>query len=283
MSQTAFQKQYRQETIAVFETGATLVRDTVTTEIVAKGDQAIFLTGGSDGAEAVTRGVNGMIPSRSDDFTQHTCQLAEWHDKPRQTRFNVFASQSDQRRVAQRTSVKVINRKIDQLIINELNTSTVNTGTAATASMTLCTRAKAILGNNKVPFDGRIYALITPAFESYLYTVKEFASADYVNIKPLPESALAFTNQPKAIEWLGIKWIVHPDLPGAGTATEKCFMYHQSAIGHAMDMERFNTAVGYNEEEDYHYTRTSCFMGSKLLQENGVVVINHDGSVMAAA
>lgn len=283
MAATAFQEQFRQETIAAFELGRSLVRDTTTTEIVVKGNQATFLVAGSGGASAVTRGVDGMIPARADDLTQTTVTLTEWHDLVRKTRFNIFASQGDQRAVMQRTTVGVINRKVDADIITELNTGTVNTGTAATATLGLVTRAKAILGNNKVPFDGNIFALITPAFESYLYQIKEFGNAEYVDIKPIPDADLAFADRPKAINWLGVKWIVHPELPGAATSAEKCFMYHASAIGHAMDMTSFNTAVGYEEENDYSFARATCFMGTQILQNSGVVVMNHDGSAMAAA
>ena len=39
-----------------------------------------------------------------------------------------------------------------------------------------------------------------------------------------------------------------------------------------------NVAVGYDEEQDYSYCRMSTFMGSKLLQDTGVVQILHDNS-----
>lgn len=283
MAETAFQEKFRQETIAAFEVGQSLIRDTVTTEAEVEGNQATFLVAGSGGAKAVTRGVNGMIPARGDDLTQTTVTLTEWHDLVRRTRFNIYASQGNGNAIMQRTTVGVMNRKVDEDIIAALNTGTVNTGSAGTATLALVTRAKAILGQNKVPFDGRIFAIITPAFESYLYGIKEFASAEYVDLKPIPDADLAFADRQKAINWLGVKWIVHPELPGVGTNAEKCFMYHAGSIGHAVDMDRFNTAVGYDDEQDYSYARASTFMGTKVLQNSGIVVMNHDGSAMAAA
>lgn len=283
MAETAFQKQFRQETIAAFEVNQSLTRMTTTTEAVIKGNQAEFLVAGSGGATAVTRGVNGMIPARGDDNQQTTVTLVEWHDLVRKTRFNVESSQGDQRSIMQRTTVGVMNRKIDDDIITELNTGTVNTGTAAVASLALATRAKTILGNADVPFDGEIYALISPAFEAYLHATKEFASVDYVDMKATPDADLAYNGTQKMMRWLGVNWIVHPNLPGVGTNAEKCFMYHKSAIGHAMDAANLNTAAGYDEEQDYSFCRASCFMGTQLLQNSGVVVINHDGSALAAA
>jgi len=282
MADTAFQTQYRQEFIAAFEQNQSLLRDSVTTEAVIKGNTATFLVAGSGGAEAVTRGVNGLIPARPDDLDQLSATLKEWHDLVRKTRFNIFASQGNQREIMQKTSMGVINRKIDQEIITELNTGTLDTGAAVTASLALAVRAKVILGNNKVPADGNLFAAVTPAFMGYLLQVPEFGSADYVSRKPVDSGETAFTDKAGFYRWLGVNWIEHPDLPGVGTSAEKNFMYHRSAIGHAVNKEGIQSPVGYDEEQDYSYARCSCDMGSKLLQNSGVVVINHDGSAYAA-
>jgi hypothetical protein len=282
MADTAFQIQYRQEFVQGFEMRQSLVRDAVTTEATIKGNQATFLVADSGSASAVTRGVNGLIPARADNLTQKTATLAEWHDLVRKTNFNVFASQGDQRRIMQETTMGVINRKVDSDIITILNTGTQDTGSAATASLQLVTRSKAILGNAKVPFDGNISALITPAFEAYLLQTKEFASADYVAGKPVDDGASAWKDVPMVYRWLGVNWIVHPELPGAGTSAEKCFMFHRSAVGHAINSEGIQSPVGYDEEQAYSWARCSVDMGSVLLQNTGVVVMNHDGSAMVA-
>ena len=275
MADHAFQTQYRQEFIAGFEQRQSLVRKTVTTEVEIKGNTATFLVADSGSAEAVTRGLNGLIPARADNLSQSSATLVEWHDLVRRTSFNIFASQGDGRRIMQETTMGVINRKIDSDIITTLNTGTQDTGAAATGSLSLALYAKTILGNNAVPSDGNISALITPAFEAYLMQTKEFASADYVNNKPFAGVLPMFT-------WAGVNWIVHPNLPGKGTNAEKCFMYHKSAIGHAINTGDISTAVGYEEEHDYSFCRASAYLGSALLQNSGVVVINHDGSAFAA-
>ncbi len=274
MADTAFQTQYRQEFIAGFEQTESLVRKLVTTEAVIKGNQAMFLVADSGDAEAQTRGVNGLIPARADNLTQFTATLVEWHDLVRKTNFNVFGSQGNQREIMQKTTMGVINRKIDQDVIAELLTGSVNTGGAVTASLALAMKAKTILGNAEVPRDNRLNALITPAFEAYLMQQETFASADYVNNKP-------FTADMTMFRWAGINWVVHPNLPGKGTNAEKCFMFHQTAIGHAVNKKDLESKVGYDEEQAYSWARASIDMGAKLLQNSGVVVINHDGSAYA--
>ncbi len=283
MAESAEQIQYRQEYIAEFETNATLLRDTVTTEAVIKGNQARFLVAGSGGASAVTRGINGNIPTRGLSNTTQTATLVEWHDLPRTTDFNIFQSQGDQRMIMQRSSVSVMNRKIDDDIITELNTGTVNTGAAVTGSVALVLRAKTILGLAKVPWDSNITGLITPAMEAYLMQTKEFASVEYINNKPMNEADAAWKDRPTMFRWLGVNWITHPDLPGVGTTAEKCFMYHKSSLGHAVDIRGVRVASGYNDEQDYSWQRASCYMGPQVLQNAGIVIVNHDGSALVAA
>lgn len=283
MADTAFQTQFRQEFIAGFEQNRSLLRDSVTTEVMVKGNEATFLVADSGGAEAVTRGINGRIPGRPDNLNQLTATLKEWHDVPERTGFNLFASQGDGRRIMQMTAMGVINRKIDQDIIDALETATNDTGSSVTATLKLILKAKTILGLNDVPADGQITAVVSPAFMAYLHMIKEFNNADYVNKKPLDNGDAFWKDQAGYYNWLGVKWIEHTKVPGVGTASEKCFMFHKSAVGHAAPSESIQTYADYDKRDDFSWCRCTAFMGSKLLQNSGVVVINHDGSEFAAS
>ena len=280
MAETAFQTQYRQEHIQSFERRQSVLRTCTTTEAVISGNTAVFLVAGSGAATAVTRGVNGLIPSRADDLTQNSCTLSEWHDLVRKTGFNVFGSQGNQRKIMQETTMAVLNRKIDAQIITELETGTNDTGTAVTATLNLWVKAKTILAVNNAG-GGMVCAAITPAFHGYLSQIPEFSSADYVNVKPYA----ATTNDDviQVFRWHGVYTIVHTGLTGLATSAEKCLMWNAKAIGHAADSSGMKTPVGYDDEQDYSYARASMYMGAKLLQNAGVVVINHDGSGFAAS
>jgi hypothetical protein len=276
MADNATQIMYRQEFIKKFEERQSLLLKTVTTEADIKALSAVFLTAGSGAEEAVTRGSSGLIPAIPDDETQVTATLKEWHALKKKTGFNIYTGQSDQRKIMQMNALAILNRKIDKIIITELMTGTQYAGVAAeTASLALVMKAKGILGNADVEYDGNLNCLITPAFEAYLMQTKEFASADYVNNKPFETVQRMFT-------WAGVNFIVHRGLTGKGTAAEYCIMYHKDAIGHAMDKAAIVTDAGYNGEQDYSWFRATGFMGSKLLQNTGVVQIRHDGSAFAA-
>jgi len=284
MADSAFQTQYRQEFIAGFEQRQSLLRDTVTTEAVVKGNTAVFLVADSGSASAQTRGLNGLIPARADNNTQYSCTLREWHDLVRKTGFNVFASQGNQRDLMQQTTMGVINRKIDDDIITELNTATNDNGTAATGSVSMFQHGRVILGNNAVPWDSNITLLATPAMLAYLEQAPEFANAQYVDVRPYAGAEnVSWRDKPMAYRWRNCLIVEHPNLPGKGTAAEKCFLYHKNAIGHAANTAGMESPVGYDEEQDYSWARASIFMAAKLLQNSGVVVLNHDGSAYAAS
>lgn len=279
MAETAFEVAYREETIAGFEQGQSYLRSTVTTQAVIKGNQARFLVADTGGATAVTRGTNGMIPSRTDNLTTSTATLVEWHDKPRKTSFNIFASQGDGKQIMQNGTIKVMNRKIDSDIITTLATATQYAGTTALpAQLSTFAFCRALLGNNDVDTTDvdNMFFVMTPAFEAYMMQTPEWSSKDYVEMRVMGGPVMRY------LRFGGFNCILNGNLPNKGTSSEICYAYHRSAIGHAANTGEMMVKVGYNDEDDYSWARTSMFMGGALLQNAGVVKVRHDGSGFAA-
>lgn len=280
MSESAFQTQYRQESIAAFEQTESLLRMCCTTEAVFKGNTAVFLVVGSGGATAVSRGLNGMIPARNNDLDQFSCVLSEWHDLVRMTSFNIFASQGNQREQMQRTTVAVVNRKIDSQIIDELNTGTVTVGAAsAIPTFSMWQNGRVKLSNAAVPMDNNWSFVTQPSFIAFMEQAPEFSNMQWVDVKPLAGGDNAsWRDKVMAYRYRNVLIVEHPNLPGKATASEKSFLFHKSAIGHAADTSGMNTEVGYNGEQAYSWARASLNMGAKLLQNTGVVVFTSDGT-----
>lgn len=283
MAESAFQIQYRQEFIKGFEQHESLLRMSVTTEAVIKGNTATFLVADSNNATPTTRGLNGLIPARADNLSQPAATLYERHDLVRKTGFNIFASQGNQRAIMQMSSRGVINRRCDTDIIEVLNTATNDTGAAVKGTVRLFQKARVILGNNDVPWDGDVALACTPAFMAYLEEAPQFSNAEWVSMKPFAGQGAEWADKMKAYRWKNCWIIEHPNLPGAGTSAEKCFLYHKNAIGHALDSAGIQAKIGMDEEQDYSWARTTAYMGGVLLQNSGVVVINHDGSEFVAS
>lgn len=283
MADAAVQIQYRQEYIQAFEQHQSLLRDTVTTEAVIKGGQAVFLVAGSGSASAVTRGLNGRIPARSDNNVQNTVTLQEWHDLVRKTGFNIFESQGNQRSIMQMTSMAVLNRKIDDTIINQaLNTGTVAIGASGQIpNVSLVMNGIVKLQNAAVPWDSNVTLLAQPSFLAYLMQAPEWTSALYVDMRPFAGKDPNWRDRPQSFKWMNMLVVSHPNLPSRGTSSEKSFLYHKTAVGHAMDTAGLQTPVGYFEEQDYSWARASAYMNALVLQNTGIVVIQHDGSAYA--
>lgn len=200
MADSAFQTQYRQELVSEFEEGMSWLRQCTVTEAVIKGNQAVFLVAGSGGAAAVTRGINGLIPARADSNTQLSCTLTEWHDLVRKTRFNIFASQGDQRRLMQETTRKVLNRRVDADIIAQLDTASNSLGSATTFALSVVAKAITTLGENEVPVEeeDKMYAVATPAVRGYIMQLPEATKIDYVEMKFLAGPAR------RMMRWAGL-------------------------------------------------------------------------------
>jgi hypothetical protein len=275
----AFQTSYRKEHIAMFEQNYSVLRPGCVQEAVIKGNSAVFLVSGSGGATAVTRGVNGLIPYGTVSNAQNTATLVEYHAPFERSGFNIFASQGDQKRIMQESSVATLNRNIDAAIITQLDTATSYTGTAVTASLNLVIRAKVILSLNDVDTtqEDKMFAAVTPAFEGYLMQIPEYSSSDWVEVKP-------FVGPSKRMRrWAGINWMFHNHLTGVGTSTEYCYIWHQHAVGHAANSKEMEVEVGYDAKQQLSWSRASLYHGAKILQQTGIVQMRHDGSAYASA
>ena len=264
---------YREEYVPIFERGESQLRAACVQEVNVSGRDVVFLTAGSGSAEATTRGSNGLITPRSNANTQNTCTLVELNDLVEGTKFTYDLSQGNQRMIAAKTSADVIHRKVDDQIIAQLDTATIN-DSASVASVSKVMTAVATLGNANVNIgeEDNMFGLITPSFYGYLMQVPEFTKSDYVEIKPFSGAVKRYRR------WAGINWIMHSGLTGLGTASEKCYLFHRNAIGHACRTQDLDTDAGYDGRQAMYWTRSSAWAQAKLLQNSGVVQMLHNGS-----
>lgn len=280
----AYKTLYREEIVDGYEVNQSLLRKSVTTEHQMSGQKVVFLVADSGGAAATTRGADGDLIYRENSNTQSTCTLVPWYDAVRLNSFDIFATQGDQKQVAQKGTWAVINRRIDKDITAILDTATVQvSATAATADVFGVVKAKTILLNADIPSDGNISAAITPAFSGYMLMGTEFNNIDYINNKPLGEDNLNWRDKPQSYVWNGITFIEHPTLTGATTATEKCYFYHKASIGHAFNTDTLSMDMGYDGEHRRSWVNCEAFIGSVKLQNTGIVQFLHNGLEMAAA
>jgi hypothetical protein len=269
---------YRDEFVASFEQRQSYLRDTVTTESMTKGSAAIFLVTGQ--AEAMKeRGVDGLIPASNETDAQVTVNLKEMHHRATATNYDIFQGQSDRRRIMQMRGMVAANKEIDDNIIAGLVGATTTFGTTINNTNTL-TIGRLVdmlseLYEQQVDADGQITCVWTPKMHARLMMIAQVSSVDFVDKKPLIEG-------PQPFKFLGATHIMHPRLPGVGTATATNFIYHKAAFGHAVDSAGIKTDIGYNGEHDYSYARHTIYHGSKVLQNAGILKVTHkDDDVLA--
>ena len=262
---------YRDEFVASFEQRQSYLRDTVTNEAMVKGSSAVFLVTGQ--AEAMKeRGVDGLIPASNEVDTQVTVTLKEMHHRTTATNFDIFQGHSDRRRIMQMRGMVAANKEIDDNITTALGSATNawNSGSALTAlTIGVFTDILVYLFANQVDNDGQISCVWTPKMYGRIVQLAQLSSVDYVDKKPLIDG-------PQPFKWMGCTHIMHPRLPGVGTAAASNFIYHKNAIGHAVDTAGIKTDIGYNGEHDYSYARHSLYHGSKILQNAGILKVVHN-------
>ena len=266
--------QYRNAFIDQFEGRVSALRLASTKESVIKGNTATFLVAGSGTDTAVTRGVHGQIPYGNPTNTQVSATLVEKHAPYELTSFNIFASQGDQKEVMRKASMSVINRDIDLVVLAELANATIDTGAYQTASMAMVEKAKGYLGNNDIPVEEEenMFAIVSSSFMALLRQTTEFASADYVDVKPLVGPTR------RMLRWNGVNWIQSARVTGVGTSQELCYMWHRNALGYAVNVGEDSIAIGYDEKQDSSWSRASIFHAAKILQNTGIVQMKHDGA-----
>lgn len=264
--------QYREEWIVAFQRGETPLKSAVTKELMLSGLTAKFALQGSAG-RMTSRGANGLIPSRSRTDTQPTITLVEKHSKETQTGFNVFTAPANLREAMQNAGALTAYREIDYTILDALETATnqYNGGAAVTLTHGKLVDAITDIFERHVSTGDMITCVWTPKAWGRLLTIPEFASEDYVSDKPLIGTGV---DKPKV--WMGAMHMMHSGLPGVGTATASNFIFAKSAVGHAIASGEIQVASGYNDEDDYSFSRHTIYDGATILQQDGVIEVVTD-------
>jgi hypothetical protein len=274
MSVEASKTQYRQAFVDQFETKISAFRVATTKETMGSGESVKFLVAGSGTDTAVSRGVNSLIPYGNPTNTQVSATLVEKHAPYELTGFNIFASQGDQKAIMRQASMSVINRDIDLTVLAELANATIDTGAYATASLAMVVKAKAYLGNQDVPTQeaDNMFAAVSPMFMANLMQTTEFASADYVDVKPFVGPTR------KMLRWAGVNWIETNLVTGVGTSRSfaTCGTARRWATPSTSARTRSPSAT--TTSRTLSWSRATIFHAAKILQNTGIVQLKHDGS-----
>jgi len=272
---TSFITSYEAKVHEVFQRQGSYLKDSVRLKDNVVGSTAVFQKIGK--GTATTKARHGTITPMNQTHTAPSVTLADfyagdWVDKLDEAKTNI-----NERDAIASGGAMALGRKVDDQITTVLDTTSQSTITLtvtskATVLATAIEFAEAAWEND-VPNDGQVYAVVTPRYWSQLMTVDQFQNSDYV-----ATDGQAFTQGPamgrgKWKDWMGIKWKMQTGLPGAGTGTAKCFVYHKTALGYAMAASAGNIASNESVGADitWHGDRAAHFV-NHMMSGNAVMI-----------
>lgn len=280
---TAFITAYDAQLKHVFQREAAYLRDAVRFKGNVVGSTAVFQKLGT--GVATTKSRHGVITPMNATHTAPSVTLADfyagdWVDRLDEAKINI-----DERDAVAKAGAMALGRKVDDQITTALDStsqSTITITVSSIANIRATTQQFCeALWDNDVPNDGENFAVVTPRYWSQLMMVEEFASADYVG---MDRSSMSWRSGPEIgsrrwKDWNGIKWKMQTGLPGAGTATAKCFVWNRQAVGYAAARAAGNIAgndmvaadITWHGDRAAHFVNNLMSGNALLIDDTGVI------------
>jgi len=278
---TAFISSYEAKVHEVFQRQGSYLKEAVRVKDSIVGSTAVFQKIGK--GTATTKARHGTITPMNQVHTAPSCTLADfyagdWVDRLDEAKLNI-----NERDALAAGGAMALGRKVDDQITTVLDTTSQSTITLTVTSKAaiLATAIEFVEAawDNDVPNDGMVYAVVTPRYWSQLMLVEQFNRSEFV-----PASGMTFATGPQVgkgrwKDWMGVKWKMQTGLPGAGTATAKCFIWHQSAIGYAVAKAAGNVAgneavgadITWHGDRAAHFVNHMMSGQACLIDDTGVI------------
>jgi len=288
---TAFIGDYNADVHMVFQREGSMLRTGVFTKDNIIGSTAYFEKLGT--GTATTKSRHGEITPMNATHTQPSCTIVDFYAGDFVDLLDEAKTNIDARMAYAKAGAYALGRKVDSQITTELSTTSQSTITLTTTSYAAILGTVLLwieaLDSNSVPNDGQRYGALTPRMYMQMNTVNAFASADFVGSNGLPLTEGSPGHQ-KWKDWMGVKWCMHPGLPGKGTAAAECFIWHKSAIGHATGKHAGNIASNSSVAADITWqgTRAAHFVNHMMsgeacmIDDTGVIQGQLDDTVAIA-
>ncbi len=258
----SFVKHFQTDVHMSYQRMGSKLRNTVRTKNNIKGSSTTFQKIGK--GTASTKARHGKVPVMNVDHEPVECQLYDYYAGDWVDSLDELKTNTNERQIVQRAGAYALGRKSDELIINQLDTST-NYAQDGTDGLTKAKVLEAfeMLGDADVPDDGERFAIVGWKQWSDLLGIQEFANADYVGDEELPWKGT------QAKKWLGALWMPHSGLTKT-SGVRYCYWYHKTAIGHAIGAE-VKTDITWHGDRAANFINNMMSQGACLIDTAGVV------------
>lgn len=261
----AFIKQYEKDVHLAYQRMGSKLRGTVRTINNVQGSTAQFHKAGK--GASVQKGRHGIIQPMNVDHSYATVTLEDWYAGDYLDKLDLLKTNIDERQVIVNSGAYALGRTTDEMIIDQLEVigATTYVGDYSTGlTLSLLSQAIEALNDGDVPDDGQRFGVLSNhAWEEFL-NIPECSNADYVG------DAHPYLKGSEARQWRGIVWMRHSGLPLANTDDRDCYLYHKTAIGHAIAQE-------VTSDFDWEGNRAAWFVNNMMSM--GAVAIDVTGGV----
>lgn len=225
--------------------------------------------------EAQQRTRDGDIPNANLGLGQVSATPQEdYGGKYKIDSFDAYRTNKNVRTAQMRKAASACYRKMDSVIIDQLDTGTNAVSGSAVSFSTYGTILDWVsdLENLDVPTDdGNVWGVVTPKALRQMQRINQFISADFIEVKKL-ENGLPSIGY---YRWLGVNWFSHTGLTGKGTSTATCHMFHSSAVGHQIAGDLDYHAYFYEPQNRYE-NYAVVWHCAKLVLPNAHIKAVHD-------
>lgn len=288
----AFITSYEARVHHVFQREGAYLKDAVRVKADVIGSTAVFQKIGK--GIATTKARHGTITPMNQTHTAPSCTLADfyagdWVDKLDEAKINI-----DERNAIATGGAWALGRKVDDQITTVLDTTTQSTVTLTVTSKaailaTAIQFAEAAWTNDVRP-DGNVYCAVTPRYWSQVMLLEQFNRAEWVRA-----DGQSFVRGPDVgagrwKDWNGVKWKMQTGLPGQGTATAKCFLWHKMAVAYAIARSAGNVAgnqavaadITWHGDRAAHFVNHMMSAQACMIDDTGVIEGNLDDTAAIA-
>lgn len=265
----AFITQFNKDMHLTYRQMGSKLRGLVRTDGQVVGSSVRFYKLGTLAATSKAR--NGEIPAQNPDHSYVTANMADSYVSLYVDQLDLTKLEVDLRKGYIDAGASAFGIKTDQTIIDAMSGgATVTLGDYGSSDDDNWTRNFALRAVQKlderfVPDDGKRFGLITAAGWSHLMAIDQFVRADYVG-PDLPFRQMGI----EARTWLGVHWIKHQYLPGAGTSQSKNYLFHASSVGHGINADVSSQWQWKNERWAWNMAGAMS-MGATVIDANGII------------
>lgn len=266
------EEQFSSEVKLAYQKRDSIYAQLVTTRAVPVGDSTYF-NRSQAGTPAGKKARFGKVPRNGGSLDRVKCELETYYAGDEIDEQEVSSTSANGMLVITDNAVASMNRRVDSLILDSINSTTTTITGSASDVFTLDT-AQAIWNHfqkNHV-FKNKELPIVNVGVHQWdaLMKLEQFYKSNAVTEKDLP---YLFTRAESGRFWMDMVWRVDPDLgEGASTGTTKCNAFVQSAIGLALGGVDKTRVIETPDDTILYYMRRK--LGSVLIDPVGCMAFD---------